>query len=48
MDQVRLAEDYAYLQHLADGRMDLTMGRVTPGRSTHGLAKIFAKVSHWL
>ena len=26
-DPVRLAEDYAYLQHLADGRIDLMMGR---------------------
>lgn len=31
MDPVRLAEDYAYLQHLADGRMDLTMGRGNTG-----------------
>lgn len=28
---VRLAEDYAYLQHLADGRMDLMMGRGNTG-----------------
>ena len=26
-DPVRLAEDYAYVQHLADGRIDLMMGR---------------------
>jgi putative FMN-dependent luciferase-like monooxygenase len=26
-DPVRLAEDYAYLQHLADGRLDLMIGR---------------------
>lgn len=31
MDPVRLAEDYAYLQHLADGRVDLTMGRGNTG-----------------
>lgn len=31
MDPVRLAEDYAYLQHLADGRMDLAMGRGNTG-----------------
>ena len=26
-DPVRLAEDYAYVQHLADGRVDLMLGR---------------------
>ena len=26
-DPVRIAQDYAYLQHLADGRMDLMLGR---------------------
>ncbi|HEY4534519.1 MAG TPA: LLM class flavin-dependent oxidoreductase [Enteractinococcus sp.] len=31
MDPVRLAEDYAYLQHLADGRVDLAMGRGNTG-----------------
>src|SRR5699024_3989641 len=31
MDPVRLAEDYAYLQHLSDGRMDLTLGRSNTG-----------------
>ena len=31
MDPVRLAEDYSYLQHLADGRVDLTMGRGNTG-----------------
>lgn len=30
-DPVRIAEDYAYLQHLSDGRMDLTMGRGNTG-----------------
>ena len=30
-DPVRLAEDYAYLQHLADGRVDLTLGRGNTG-----------------
>ena len=30
-DPVRLAEDYAYLQHLVDGRMDLTLGRGNTG-----------------
>ncbi|MEX5270736.1 LLM class flavin-dependent oxidoreductase [Kocuria sabuli] len=30
-DPVRIAEDYAYLQHLADGRVDLTMGRGNTG-----------------
>ncbi|WP_102510494.1 LLM class flavin-dependent oxidoreductase [Sanguibacter massiliensis] len=30
-DPVRLAEDYAYLQHLADGRTDLMMGRGNTG-----------------
>ncbi|MDN5725859.1 MAG: LLM class flavin-dependent oxidoreductase [Propionibacteriales bacterium] len=30
-DPVRLAEDYAYLQHLADGRIDLVMGRGNTG-----------------
>jgi len=30
-DPVRIAEDYAYLQHLADGRVDLMMGRGNTG-----------------
>src|SRR5690554_5744849 len=30
-DPVRLAEDYAYLQHLTNGRMDLMMGRGNTG-----------------
>ena len=30
-DPVRLAEDYAYLQHLSDGRVDLMMGRGNTG-----------------
>ncbi|GMA40740.1 LLM class flavin-dependent oxidoreductase [Mobilicoccus caccae] len=30
-DPVRLAEDYAYVQHLADGRVDLMMGRGNTG-----------------
>jgi len=30
-DPVRLAEEYAYLQHLADGRVDLMMGRGNTG-----------------
>ncbi|MCI6584257.1 MAG: LLM class flavin-dependent oxidoreductase [Mobiluncus sp.] len=31
MDPVRLAEDYAYLQHLTEGRMDLALGRGNTG-----------------
>lgn len=30
-DPVRLAEDYAYVQHLADGRIDLMLGRGNTG-----------------
>lgn len=30
-DPVRLAEDYAYAQHLADGRLDLILGRGNTG-----------------
>lgn len=30
-DPVRIAEDYAYLQHLADGRVDLMLGRGNTG-----------------
>ena len=30
-DPVRIAEDYAYLQHLSEGRMDLMMGRGNTG-----------------
>jgi putative FMN-dependent luciferase-like monooxygenase len=30
-DPVRIAQDYAYLQHLADGRVDLMMGRGNTG-----------------
>lgn len=31
MDPVRLAEDYAFLQHLSEGRMDLALGRGNTG-----------------
>ncbi|MCQ9367551.1 LLM class flavin-dependent oxidoreductase [Brevibacterium sp. 91QC2O2] len=31
MDPVRLAEDYSYAQHLADGRIDLMLGRGNTG-----------------
>ena len=30
-DPVKIAEDFAMLQHLADGRVDLTMGRGNTG-----------------
>lgn len=30
-DPVRIAEDYAYLQHLSNGRVDLTLGRGNTG-----------------
>ncbi|GAB95900.1 putative FMN-dependent luciferase-like monooxygenase [Kineosphaera limosa] len=30
-DPVRLAQDYAYLQHLSDGRMDVVLGRGNTG-----------------
>src|SRR5215471_4700181 len=30
-DPVKIAEDYAYLQHVADGRVDLMMGRGNTG-----------------
>ncbi|MFJ4761568.1 LLM class flavin-dependent oxidoreductase [Kocuria marina] len=30
-DPVRIAEDYSYVQHLADGRVDLTLGRGNTG-----------------
>src|SRR5206468_7110540 len=30
-DPVKIAEDYAMLQHLADGRVDLMLGRVNTG-----------------
>ncbi len=30
-DPVRIAEDYAYVQHLSDGRIDLTLGRGNTG-----------------
>ncbi len=30
-DPVKIAEDYAFLQHLAEGRMDLMMGRGNTG-----------------
>ena len=30
-DPVRIAEDYSYAQHLADGRLDLMMGRGNTG-----------------
>ncbi|MCT1368047.1 MULTISPECIES: LLM class flavin-dependent oxidoreductase [Kocuria] len=31
MDPVRLAEDYSYVQHLADGRVDMMLGRGNTG-----------------
>src|SRR5215212_11965684 len=30
-DPVKIAEDYAYVQHLADGRVDLMLGRGNTG-----------------
>lgn len=47
-DPVKIAEDYAFLQHLSGGRVDLMMGAETPAPFTHGLAKISEKVSHSL
>ena len=44
-DPVRIAEDYATLQHLSDGRLDLMMGRGNTGPSTRGSARTSATAS---
>lgn len=46
-DPVRIAEDYSYAQHLADGRLDLIMAAATPGPSTRGSARTSAPASRW-
>ena len=42
-DPVRIAEDYATLQHLTDGRMDLMLGRGNTGPCTRGSARTSAR-----
>jgi alkanesulfonate monooxygenase SsuD/methylene tetrahydromethanopterin reductase-like flavin-dependent oxidoreductase (luciferase family) len=42
-DPVKIAEDYAMLQHLSGGRMDLMMGRGNTGPSTPGSARTSAR-----
>ncbi|MEK8106621.1 CE1758 family FMN-dependent luciferase-like monooxygenase [Micromonospora sp. M12] len=44
-DPVKIAEDYAMLQHLSDGRVDLMMGAATPARSTRGSVRTSAPAS---
>src|SRR6187455_303461 len=46
-DPVLIAEDYAKLQHLADGRVDLMMAAATPAPSTRGSARTSARGSRW-
>ena len=46
-DPVRIAEDYAYAQHLTDGRVDLMLGRGNTGRYIRGSAKIFVRAFPW-
>ncbi len=46
-DPVRLAEDYAYVQHLTDGRVDLTLGRGNTGPVYPGSAKICEQEYRW-
>ena len=41
-DPVKIAEDYAFLQHLSGGRVDLMMGRDNTARSTPGPARTSA------
>ena len=47
-DPVKIAEDYAMLQHLTDGNIDLMMGRGNTGRCTRGSVKISVRVFRWL
>ena len=44
-DPVKIAEDFAMLQHLADGRVDLMMGRGNTGRSTRGSGRTSGRAS---
>ncbi len=44
-DPVRIAEDYATLQHLSDGRMDLMLGRGNTGPVYRGSARTSATAS---
>ena len=46
-DPVKIAEDYAVLQHLAGGRVDLMLGRGTPGRCIRGSGRTSATEYHW-
>ena len=39
-DPVKIAEDFAVLQHLADGRVDLMLAAATPGPCTRGSARM--------
>ena len=44
-DPVKIAEDYAMLQHLADGRVDLMLAAATWVRSTRGSGRTSATAS---
>ena len=46
-DPVKIAEDFAMLQHLADGRVDLMLGRGNTDRSTRGSARTSVTASRW-
>lgn len=45
-DPVKIAEDYAMLHYMSDGRIDLTMGHGNTGPSTPGSARTFERESH--
>src|ERR1700733_8502791 len=46
-DPVKIAEDFAMLQHLADGRVDLMLGRGNTGPVYRGSARTLARASSW-
>ena len=46
-DPVKIAEDFAMLQHLADGRVDLMMGRGSAGPVHPGSARTSETASRW-
>ena len=46
-DPVKIAEDYAMLQHLADGRVDLMLGRGNTGPVYPGSGRTSATGSRW-
>src|SRR6516165_4533038 len=46
-DPVRIAEEYAMLQHLSKGRMDLMLGRGNTARCIRGSARTSGRACRW-